>query len=71
MAIPITNITSSRVGRGATAARAATTVSIAGRHTARAFAAPVMERAFVTARTGGRARRVKPDGPSVSSGPRT
>ena len=44
MAIPITEITSSRVGRGATAARAATTVSIAGRHTARAFAVPVMER---------------------------
>lgn len=44
MAAPTTEITSSRVGRGATAARAATTVSIAGRHAARAFAVPVMER---------------------------
>lgn len=44
MAAPTTEITSSRVGRGATAARVATTVSIAGRHAARAFAVPVMER---------------------------
>jgi predicted unusual protein kinase regulating ubiquinone biosynthesis (AarF/ABC1/UbiB family) len=44
MAVSITDITSSRVGRGATVARAATTVSIAGRHAARSFAVPVMER---------------------------
>jgi len=42
MAAPITEITSSRVGRGATAARAATTVSIAGRHAARALVGPVV-----------------------------
>lgn len=43
MAAPITEITSSRVARGATtAARAATTVSIAGRHAARALVGPVV-----------------------------
>ena len=56
MATPITEITSSSVGRGATAARAVTTVSIAGRHAARALVGPVdPARAFVTTRTGGRA----------------
>jgi len=42
MATPLTEITSSSAGRGATAARAMTTVSIAGRHAARALVGPVV-----------------------------
>jgi len=42
MATPLTEITSSSAGRGATAARAVTTVSIAGRHAARALVGPVV-----------------------------
>ncbi|NLA34874.1 MAG: AarF/ABC1/UbiB kinase family protein, partial [Actinobacteria bacterium] len=42
MTTPLTEITSSSAGRGATAARAMTTVSIAGRHAARALVGPVV-----------------------------
>ncbi len=42
MAASITEITSSRVGSTATVARAATTLSIAGRHAARAVVGPVV-----------------------------
>jgi len=44
MSDPISEITSARVGRSAAAARAATTVSIAGRHAARAAVGPILRR---------------------------
>lgn len=48
MSSPVIEITSARVGRTATAARAATTVLIAGRHAARAAVGPIVHRGLLS-----------------------
>ena len=48
MSSPVSEITSARVGRTATAARAATTVLIAGRHAARAAVGPIVHRGLLS-----------------------